>query len=579
VLRLGLLAVVAWVFLVAPAAAAPQTHCVDPDRPDECFATIAEAIDAAAASDIVEVTALTETDPVVTAKRIGIVGAGQGKTILSGGLTLTDPEAVTSRLTTTDLDLSGTATFLRVTATAQLRDGATLQASEVDGTLRGAGAVLQTVLLRGDGAAAVLEACDGDLLARNVTVVGGGDVGAGACPGATLTLRDSIVWGTFGSPLGEDVTVDHAITDGPDPHLGADGRPAAGSPAIDAGGSAPLAAKEWHEDLGGVPRVMDGDGDGGAARDLGAFERAPAPVAPPAGNLLADPGAEDGGAWALGGGIEVVRYGLSAAFPSAATGAALGGGARFFAGGAAEVSTAAQRVDVSRLAPEIDRGTATARLAALIGGFLDQGDAGTVTAAFLGPAGAPLGSVTLAGPDAAERLNTVTLLPRQRTDPIPPLTRTIEVGLRAQRLAGVYDDASFDNLALTVSAPGAPPPPPPGGPPLKPFSGVVVLTAKPRIDRFGRVVTRMGCPDKTVGHCSGVVTVTRGAERRRVGVTLLTLLPGSRRSVKIRLSAGARRTLRRQRRLDVALYLAIRDAQGVTRLTTVPLVVRPRKKP
>jgi hypothetical protein len=577
VLRLGLLALVAWASIAAPAGAVGQTHCVDPDRPGECFATIADAIDAAAGGDTVKVAALTETEPVITAKSIALEGAGAGKTVLAGGLTLTNSTVFTSALSATELDLTGRATHITVNGTALLRDGADLRGSEVDGVIRGAGATVQTVLLRGDGAATVLEACDGDLLARNVTIVGSGDVGAGACPGATLTLRDSIVWGAFGSPSGEDVTVDRAITDGPDPRLGADGRPAAGSPAIDAGSAGALAADEWHEDLAGVPRVLDGDGDGVAARDLGAFELAPAPPAPPAGNLLADPGAEGGGTWALGGGIDVIPYGLSAAFPSAATGEALGGGARFFAGGTAAVSTAAQRVDVSHLAPEIDRGTATARLAALIGGFLNQGDTGTVTAAFLDPAGASLGLVSLAGPGPAERLNTVTLLPRQRTDSVPALTRTIEVSLRAQRAFGDYDDASFDNLALTVSAPGAPPPPPPGGPPPKPFSGVVVLTAKPRVDRFGRVVTRMGCPDSTVGHCSGVVTM-RAPDRRRLGVVGLTLRPGSRRTVKIRLSPSARRTLRKQRRLEVNLYIAVRDAQGETRTKTVPLVVLPRKR-
>jgi len=160
---------------------------------------------------------------------------------------------------------------------------------------------------------------------------------------------------------------------------------------------------------------------------------------------------------------------------------------------------------------------------------------------------------------------------------VPPLTRAIEVGLHAQRANGSYDDASFDNLALTVAAPGAPPPRPPDGPPLKPFSGVVVPTAKPRVDRLGRVVTRMGCYDNTVGHCSGVVTM-RTTARRRVGIVGLTLRPGSRRTVKIRLSPWARRTLHKQRRLAVLLYIAVRDAQGVTLTPTVPMVVLPRKK-
>jgi len=106
---------------------------------------------------------------------------------------------------------------------------------------------------------------------------------------------------------------------------------------------------------------------------------------------------------------------------------------------------------------------------------------------------------------------------------------------------------------------------------------VVVLTAKPRIDRFGRVITRMGCHDNTVGHCSGVVTM-RGPDRRRVGIVGLTLRPGSRRTIKIRLTASARRMLRSQHRLRVSLYIAVRDAQGVTNVKTVPLTVLPRKK-
>src|SRR4029079_3765368 len=126
---------------------------------------------------------------------------------------------------------------------------------------------------------------------------GTGDVGAAACPGATLLLRDAIVWGAFASALDGDVTVDHAITDGPDPRLDADGRPAAGSPAVGPGtpgslvGSDNRSVNEWWEDRAGVPRALDGDGDGVATRDLGAFERPPAPVPPPAGNLLAEPAA------------------------------------------------------------------------------------------------------------------------------------------------------------------------------------------------------------------------------------------------------------------------------------------------
>lgn len=51
-----------------------------------------------------------------------------------------------------------------------------------------------------------------------------------------------------------------------------------GSPAIDSVYSPPLAPDESTTDLSGNPRVLDGDGDGVAARDMGAFE---APAVPP----------------------------------------------------------------------------------------------------------------------------------------------------------------------------------------------------------------------------------------------------------------------------------------------------------
>jgi hypothetical protein len=50
-----------------------------------------------------------------------------------------------------------------------------------------------------------------------------------------------------------------------------------GSPAIDASYSPPLAPDESPTDLLGAPRIQDGNGDGIAARDMGAFEHPPPP--------------------------------------------------------------------------------------------------------------------------------------------------------------------------------------------------------------------------------------------------------------------------------------------------------------
>jgi hypothetical protein len=51
-----------------------------------------------------------------------------------------------------------------------------------------------------------------------------------------------------------------------------------GSPAIDAAYSPPLAPDESPTDLLGAPRIQDGNGDGIAARDMGAFEHAAVPL-------------------------------------------------------------------------------------------------------------------------------------------------------------------------------------------------------------------------------------------------------------------------------------------------------------
>jgi len=130
-------------------------------------------------------------------------------------------------------------------------------------------------------------------------------------------------------------------------------------------------------DDGGRELDVVGSGERIAVRDLGAFELQPPARPLPAGNLLADPGAEQGGAWTLAGGFARERYG-SFNFPSRATGDALGAGDRFFAGGSADGGSAAQHADLTWLAPEIDRGTATASPSALLGGYRADTDPGIV---------------------------------------------------------------------------------------------------------------------------------------------------------------------------------------------------------
>ena len=199
------------------------------------------------------------------------------------------------------------------------------------------------------------------------------------------------------------------------------------------------------------------------------FLLVPAAALPlPGGNLLKNPGAESGpGAtsdtavapiprWTTAGGFTAVRYGASFAggggsFLAAPT----GGGKNFFAGGPThKFATATQRINVAGSAREIDAGRVTAKLSALIGGYLDRADNGRVSATFLSASGRTLGRLTIGPVTASDRGNTTGLLPRSGALRVPRQTRSIKVVLTARRVVGSYSDAYFDNISLKLVARG-----------------------------------------------------------------------------------------------------------------------------
>jgi len=194
-------------------------------------------------------------------------------------------------------------------------------------------------------------------------------------------------------------------------------------------------------------------------------------------NLLVNPGAETGEAvddatsvlapigWTADAQVTQVHYGASGGFPSAATGAEIGGGSAFFAGGPpAKVSNPSSRVmtqeiDVSAAATAIDGGTVRATLSGLLGGYGSEADATTVNAYFV-----DAGDVTLEiGPvTAADRANQITLLAREDSAMIPSGARSILVSVTFERLSvGSYNDAYADNLSLTLHDEAPVPPPVP----------------------------------------------------------------------------------------------------------------------
>jgi streptogramin lyase len=194
--------------------------------------------------------------------------------------------------------------------------------------------------------------------------------------------------------------------------------------------------------------------------------------APTSGNLLRNPGAEEGMAasstttrpvlgWAATPNFTPVAYG-SPAFPGASESARIGGGDAFFAGGpATSTSSAIQNVDVSMHAAAIDAGRVRANLAGELGGWSTDNDAAALTARFLDVHVDALGSLAIPPVLAADRGNKTGFVARATSGAVPAGTRTIQVVVSTVRTNGSFDDALADNLSLRLDI--ADPPPAGGG--------------------------------------------------------------------------------------------------------------------
>jgi hypothetical protein len=590
----GLLAVLA----LGAARADAATFCVEVSAP-ACVdkPSVAAALAAAAdepGTDTIRIGRRTEAGEFADtgSGAVEIVGAGRTATVLEGTLDLGDDDSSASGLAVrapgeTALALRGDGDGLRVDGDVRLRDGAVLRSSVITGQVTTAGEVAaHSVVMAGTG----IDVESGTLTARHLTVYGAGAVGVRIAPAAVATVADSIVWG-FAAAFSGSFQAPHSDYPGApgavDP--GFAGAPAdlglrATSLLVDAGDPEPLGDTEPLEDAIGAVRAIDGNGDGTARRDVGAFERRPPSPPSTRGNLLANPGAEQGTAvtndsaspapprWARTGAFTSVRYGAVVgpfAFPPLDAAAVLRGGDAFFAGGPGGAASLTQVVDVSRWAPEIDaRAGAHVRLSALLGGFRRSDDRATVAAEFRSPTGARRGGFALDTVTAAERANATMLAARLARHSIPRLTRTIVVTLHAGAPGGRYNDAYVDNVALVPRIPRLP-----GlrrshaG--RRPFAGLSVLSRRVRVDRHGRARVRLGCASATTGACSGVVTLTR-MRSAVLGSLRVALRPGKVRRVRIPLSRRARRSLS-HRRTAGNVYAAARDGQGVTRTSVAPV--------
>ena len=124
---------------------------------------------------------------------------------------------------------------------------------------------------RANGGSAIWSS--GDWLAVNNVIAGEADTSAVMCvAGPPARFLSNAVFNGTAAPIASCPDADLSGTSFADPLLRADFGLAAGSPAIDAGLTAPPSPPLRPADANGAPRVVDGNGDGTAVVDRGAFE-------------------------------------------------------------------------------------------------------------------------------------------------------------------------------------------------------------------------------------------------------------------------------------------------------------------
>lgn len=173
-------------------------------------------------------------------------------------------------------------------------------------------------------------------------------------------------------------------------------------------------------------------------------------------NLVSNPGAESGttGWTSEAGGLGSVAY--STIPITSGNQPTSGGGSNCFNGGSNAYTRAAQTVDVSSYATQIDATTAIAQFSAWLGGFSTDEDFVYVRLQAMASDNTVLSTWYVRGPSAAERSSTSKLLYySQQLDKkqsgLPAGTRTLKVYLQFLRDGAGSNDGLIDLPTLTIS--------------------------------------------------------------------------------------------------------------------------------
>jgi hypothetical protein len=110
-----------------------------------------------------------------------------------------------------------------------------------------------------------------------------------------------------------------------------------------------------------------------------------------------------------------------------------------------------------------------------------------------------------------------------------------------------------------------------GGPPT--FGGASFNSKRAKLGKHGRVGVSVRCSTKATGPCDGTLTLTSRHGSRTLGHADVTVPAGTSAVVRVKLSAGALRKLRRRGTLGVNANVTVRDASGQSKTTTTVLTL------
>jgi len=178
------------------------------------------------------------------------------------------------------------------------------------------------------------------------------------------------------------------------------------------------------------------------------------------GNAESGPGSTDGDtppvpnapAWTLTGTFLAVVYDIGPGWPLSTDPGSPTRASNFFAGGPSTAnSSAAQSIDVSAGAADIDANKVSYNLSGWLGGYSSGDDNARLTITFRDAGANAIGTASIGPVTAADRSNVTGMFLRGTQGAVPVGTRTIDVVLLMTYAAGVYNDGYADDLSLILS--------------------------------------------------------------------------------------------------------------------------------